>query len=662
MPLRNLRFTPPAAMLILAGCAPRAATSITANPAPGTVAAPARPRPYPVPETPAFAAAVQRGTRTRDGRPGPRYWQQFARYDLAAELDPKTSRVTGRSTVRYFNHSPDTLHTTWVHLYQNLYRAGAARSDETPVTSGMELTRVAAQGQTLNVTSRPQDTGYHVFGTAMRIKLPQALAPGDSLDLAFAWAFTLPPDGAPREGTDGEISYVAYWYPQIAVFDDVNNWQADAYLGTAEFYMGYADYDVALTVPEGWLIGSTGTLTNPEEVLSASTRARLDSARRSASPVHVVADADRGAGTATTRGRDGRLTWRFRARNVRDFAFGTSDKYLWDATYAVVGDATGDGRPDTAAINSFYRPDRRAWAWDRSARYARHSIEFLSGFLWPYPYPQMTALDGVTSCSGMEYPMITCIGGQRDTLSLYSVTVHEFGHMWFPIQVGSDEKRFAWQDEGLTRFNQTQAMEAFFPGYERENLTRDLYVDFAKGGDEEPLMRHGDQYSRETGAYSIASYEKMATNMLALRALLGDSLFMRAYREYGRRWVNKHPTPYDFWNTFNDVSGRDLSWFWRTWWFETWTLDHELHVAPAGDEVEITVDDKGLAPMPVRLSITRANGAVERREMPVEPWLAGARRQSIRVAGSPAVVSVEIDPEGRFPYINRGTLRWRRGE
>jgi hypothetical protein len=174
-------------------------------------------------------------------------------------------------------------------------------------------------------------------------------------------------------------------------------------------------------------------------------------------------------------------------------------------------------------------------------------------------------------------------------------------------------------------------------------------------------MRHGDQYSRETGAYSIASYEKMATNMLALRALLGDSLFMRAYREYGRRWVNKHPTPYDFWNTFNDVSGRDLSWFWRTWWFETWTLDHELHVTPAGNEVEITVDDRGLAPMPVRLVITRENGAVERREMPVEPWLAGARRQSIRIAGSPAVVSVEIDPEGRFPYVNRDSLRWRRG-
>jgi hypothetical protein len=469
---------------------------------------------------------------------------------------------------------------------------------------------------------------------------------------------------------------IAYWYPQVAVYDDVNGWQADPYLGNSEFYLGYADYDVELTVPEGWLIGGTGTLTNPADVLSAETRARLERARRSRDIVHVVADADRGAGRATARGQNRKLTWRFRAPNVRDFAWGTSDRYLWDATIAVAGDsgcpsgpsrsgAAGgcDARPDTAEIHTFYRPSRRQWAWDQSANYARHSIEYLSRFLWRYGYPQMTAVDGVVSCSGMEYPMVTCIGGPRDTLSLYSVIVHEFAHMWFPMQVGSDEKRYAWQDEGLTRFNQIQAMQEYFKGYDRLSISRNNYVALAQTDLEEPLMRHGDHYRYGTAAYGIASYDKMALNLEMLRALLGEATFMRAYREYGRRWLNKHPTPYDLWNTFEDVAGRDLDWFWRTWWFETWTLDHALAgVRSTSTAVQIEIEDRGTAFMPTRVAVTRADGSVERVEVPVEFWLGGARRHTLRVARSPSVTRVEIDPERRFAYLSREGHRWEAGQ
>jgi hypothetical protein len=376
-------------------------------------------------------------------------------------------------------------------------------------------------------------------------------------------------------------------------------------------------------------------------------------------PVHVVPESERGAGRATTAGEGGRLTWRFRASNVRDFAWGTSDRYLWDAWHAVVGDRTGDAKPDTALVQSFYRPSRIPWAWDQSARYARHSIEFLSRYLWPYPYPQMTAVDGVTSCTGMEYPMMTCIGGMRDTLALYSVIVHEFGHMWFPMQVGSDEKRHAWQDEGLTRFNQAQAMREYFRGYDLERLARNAYLAQARSGEEVELMRHGDLYPAGTAAYAIASYQKMATNLASLRALLGRETFERAYREYGRRWVNKHPTPNDFFNAFEDVSGRKLDWFWRTWFYETWTLDQAVaDVRAAGDSTEIVIDDHGLAPMPVRLRITREGGATERAEIPADVWLRGARRASIRVASRPRVVKVEIDPEESVPDIDRGNNEW----
>ena len=621
------------------------------------VAASSRPRPYPVFETRDFSRAVERGTRTRTGRPGPNYWQQYSTYRLDAEYDPATKQLTGRGTLRYENRSPDTLRNVFLHLYPNLFAPTAIRNEEVPVTGGVELRRVAIEGQTVGVAPNDTAAGYQVNSTILRVRPTARILPGASVQLELEWAYTVPPDGAPRGGQDGEIAYIAYWYPQFAVYDDVaRRWQTDPYMGNAEFYMGYGDYDVSVTVPEGWLVAATGDLTNAAEVLSAQTRARLDSARRSREVTHVVREEDRGGGKATVRGRAGKLTWRFRAANVRDFAFGTSDKYLWDATIAVAAD-------DTSTIHTFWRPERRAWAWDQSARYAQHSVEFLSRLLWPYPYPHMTAVDGVVSCSGMEYPMMTCIGGRRDTLSLYSVTVHEIGHMWFPMLVGSDEKRYSWQDEGLTRFNQAQGMQEFFRGYDRERISRDNYLNLARAGGEVELMRHGDLYPVGSPAFGIASYDKMAINLRSLRGLLGEDLFLRAYREYGRRWINKHPTPFDFWNTIEDVAGRDLDWFWTTWWFETWTLDQAIgDVRQDGGALVVTIEDRALAPMPVRLAITRSDGRVERLELPVDPWLAGARTQTARVSTASTVRALEIDPEQVFPDIDRSNNRWSQGQ
>ncbi len=637
--------------------------SAPTTPAPATTrestTAPATVHSLPVPALEGYELAVNRGTRGRNGAPGPRYWQQWADYTLQAELNPVSKRMTGKGTIKYYNRSPDTLRTVYIQLLQNIYAPGARHNTNVPWSvEGVELTRVAAQGASIAEVGG-DGAGYDVSGTIMRVRLPKPLVPGGTADLAIDWKLRVPPDGAPRGGQDGEVFFMNYWYPQMAVYDDINGWQIDQYLGNAEFYMGYGNYDVSLTVPAGWLVTATGTLQNPDQVLTAQTRARLDSARAGHSVVHVVTDLEREPGKSTTVGTDGKLTWHFRAQNVRDVAWATSARYLWDATTAAVGDANGDGKPDTSLIQAFWRPEERTNHWDESARYGQHSIEFFSKYLWPYPYPHMTAVDGPNSCGGMEYPMMTCIGGQWDTLGMYEVTTHEIGHMWFPMIVGSDEKRFAWMDEGFTQFDQSQSMADFFKGFDDEARNRKNYMDFSSVAGEVELMHHGDRFP-SYNAYGVAAYYKPATVLVALRGVLGRDLFHKAFVEYIRRWQYKHPSPYDFFETVGDVAGRDLSWFWRTWFFETWRLDQAIDtVAIDGDSLDVLLENRGKAPMPVPLVITRADRA-DTVTVPVDVWLSGAKRTMVKVAKEPAVKSMEIDPGHDFPDMDRDNQRWPR--
>jgi hypothetical protein len=649
-------------LAVVSACSGGRSTS-PAAPAPATArastAVPAA-RAMTFPTLEGYELAVNHGTRTRTGQPGPHYWQQWADYTLQAELNPVSKRMTGKGTIKYANHSPDTLRTVYIQLLQNIFAPGARHDTNVPWSvEGIELNRVAAQGTDLTAASG-EGPGYEVNGTVMRLRLPKPLVPGGTADFAFEWRLRVPPDGAPRGGQDGEVYFMNYWYPQMAVYDDINGWQTDQYLGNAEFYMGYGNYDVSLTVPAGWLVTATGTLQNPGEVLAAQTRARLDSARAGHGIVHVVTDLDREPGKSTTAGTNGKLTWRFRADNVRDVAWAASARYLWDATTAAVGDANGDGKPDTSLIQAFWRPEQRANHWDESARYGQHSIEFYSKYLWPYPYPHMTAVDGPTSCGGMEYPMMTCIGGQWDTLGMYEVTTHEIGHMWFPMIVGSDEKRFAWMDEGFTQFDQSQSMADFFKGFDDEARNRKNYLDFSTVAGEVELMHHGDRFP-SYNAYGVAAYYKPATVLVALRGVLGRDLFHKAFVEYGRRWQYKHPSPWDFFETIEDVSGRDLSWFWRTWFFETWRLDQAIDsVATVGDSLDVVIGNRGKAPMPVPLVVTRTDGRTDTVTVPVNVWLGGAKRTTVKVAKEPPVKSIEIDPGHDFPDVDRDNQRWPR--
>lgn len=648
----------PALLGIALGLAawPLAAQSgAVAAPAKGATTAAERPRPYPMEESPPFQRAVRAGTRTRTGVPGAKYWQQWSRYTLAATYDPATGRLTGSGTIRYFNRSPRTLTMVQVHLHDNLFGEGAVRNEAVPMTGGVTLSRVTVRG--VEVPEAVGDAGgYRIRSTVMQLPVQPALASGDSVDFQFEWSLTVPPDGAPRGGRTDDLAFISYWYPQIAVYDDVVGWQADPYMGAAEFYMGYGSYDVSLTVPAGYLIGATGGLVNHAEVLTQQSIDRVGLAFTSDTVVHVVTEADRGPGKATKAGSS--LTWRFRADSVRDFAWGVSDKFVMDAARANVGDRDGDGTPDYALIHTFWLPGNAASKWPEDARYARHSIEFLSQYLWPYPWPVATAMQGPESCGGMEFPMITCIGGfQPDTFALYGVTVHELAHMWFPMQVGSDEKRHAWQDEGLTEFNGIQGEADFFPGFDAEAQDKNMYRQVATMQLEEPLMRHGDRYDTDIG-YGVASYIKPANILMTLRGVLGPELFQKAYRTYGRRWTYKHPTPWDFFYTFEDVTGQDLGWFWRTWFWETWTVDQSVERVTAGaGGTTIVIEDRGLAPMPGEVTVTRSDGTTVTEAIPVAYWLDGHARYRFTVPGA-GVVRVEVDPEQKLPDVNRQNNVW----
>lgn len=258
--------------------------------------------------------------------------------------------------------------------------------------------------------------------------------------------------------------------------------------------------------------------------------------------------------------------------------------------------------------------------------------------------------------------MMTCIGGQWDTLGMYEVTTHEIGHMWFPMQVGSDEKRYSWMDEGLTQFNEGNAEQEFFSEKESSTLAgaRQAYFAVVRSGQEVEMMRHGDLYPNR-GAFGVATYMKTAAVLDALRGVLGEETFMRAFREYGRRWQWKHPTPYDLFNTFSDVSGRDLGWFWRSWAYETWTLDQAVGSVTAGaGGTDIVIEDKGLVPMPAPVTVTYEGGRTEVLTVPVERWLAGARSATLRATGG-VVTRVQIDAAGIYPDTDRANNLWPRG-
>lgn len=655
---------------VLTGCAGSDSTTRTAGQASAaeTASAPTgadldRPLPDSIRTPDEFDRAVARGTRSRSGRPGPSYWQQEAEYDLDARLYPEENRLDGTAAITYHNRSPDTLSTLHVELIQNVHREGVVRNRALEITGGIDVHAVALDGRSLR-SGRSVGARYEIDGTRLVVYPSEPVMPGTSVDLTLDYEFEVP-----RQGQGGRMGrsrdnlfYLGYWYPQMAAYDDVSGWEPDHFKGEAEFYTDFADYDIALTAPEEWLVVATGTLQNPEEVLVDSVRFRLDRAVRGDEVVTVVGE-ETLDGDVTRSADDGLLTWQFRAERVRDAAVSLTTASRWDATRSAVGDRDGDGTTDYTRIDAIYR--NTAPLWTEMAEYGRHAISYHSDRLGlPYPWPHMTIVEGGGIIGGgMEYPMMTLIGDYRSSTdtALYAVTSHEISHMWIPMIVNTDERRFAWMDEGHTTFNENVSKHDYFPGVDFHRPDREDYLELAGDWTEGETMRWSN-YHYLNDPYWVASYDKPATVLVALRRVLGTDTFNEAYRQFYSDWAYRHPYPFDFFNTIERVAGRDLDWFWHSWYYETWTLDQAVDSVRREDgTARIVIEDRGRIPMPVYLTVVHEDGTRTRRTVPVETWLEGRTRTSVSVESSSPVVRVEIDEDGTLPDVDRSNNVWSRG-
>jgi hypothetical protein len=659
------RFIPRVALLafalFLAGCsssAPTASDDGAASMTPAdAVQMPARPLPdEPVLER-GFADAIEAGTRTEDGMPGPNYWQQDAQYDLEATLHPEQKRLDGSARITYTNNSPDVLRRLHVELAQNLHKAGVVRNEMAEVTGGVTVERVAVNGTEL----QPGNSGprYQQANTQLVLFPESSLSPGASATVEIDWRFTIPQAGAgARMGYSRDnLFFLAYWYPQISVYDDVVGWMMEPFMGQGEFYANFADYTVTVEAPAEWIVASTGALQNPDDVLTPATAQRMREAHASDLPMQVA-----GPDTDATQGTpEDTLRWTFQADQVRDVAFSATRNGYWEAARTPVGDRDGDGQTDYTAINTFYRPT--APLWSEVTRYQQHAITQLGEQMdYPYPWPHMTAVEGGGIIGGgMEFPMMTLMGdynGRTDT-SLYAVTAHELAHMWVPMIVSTNERRYSWIDEGMTTFNENDARADFFTGSTAIQTDRQRYLTAERAGLVEPIMRWSNFHPSGT-SFGIASYPKPATLLVALRGLLGEDTFNDAFHQFIDTWAYKHPYPHDLFNTFETVSGRNLDWFWHSWFYEAWTLDHAVaSVATQGDgSATVTIRDHGKAFMPARVTVTRADGSTAQRTVPVNTWLDGATEATLDVPAGSTIQRIEIDAARVFPDIDRSNNVW----
>ncbi len=604
-------------------------------------------------------------SRAANGEPNVGYWQNKADYQISASLNDVTHEISGSVTITYKNNSPHALDFLWLQLDQNLFnkqsrgqarmpaegrsRYGDSKSD---FNGGFKINTV----KNLNDNS---NANYLITDTRMQIRLPKALKPGgDVIKIKIEFAFTLPEYGADRCGIlktkQGDIFTVAQWYPRMCVYDDIRGWNTDPYLGPSEFYLEYGDFEIALSAPASHIMVCSGELLNAPEVLTAVQLKRYEEAMKSDKTVMIRTAKE--VNDISSRPKATTLTWKYKITNSRDVAWASSKSFIWDA--AKINLPSGK---NCLAMSVYPAESNGKNAWGRSTEYTKGSIENYSKRWFEYPYPAATNVASIVG--GMEYPGIVFCGSNAEGEGLFGVTDHEFGHTWFPMIVGSNERRYGWMDEGFNTFINSLADDDFNNGeYKNEVRKMDGVAGYMFGENTEPMLLTPDAM-RESNI-GIALYFKPGYSLELLRnEILGPDRFDYAFRTYINRWAYKHPTPWDFFRTMENAAGEDLAWFWKGMFVENYRLDQAVvEVKYSNDKVTngaiVTLANLDEMAMPVNLNYETITGIKGTLKLPVEIWNNTAIFK-VKLPTTEALKLVEIDAAKVFPDMNFKNNVWK---
>jgi hypothetical protein len=607
--------------------------------------------------------------RSASGEPGPKYWQNRADYKINCTLDTANHSVNGEVEIYYTNNSPDNLKFLWLQLDQNIYRndsratatttQAGGRWANTKFTEGDVIKSISVESNGKSVTPK-----YLVTDTRMQVWLPDALrSSGGKVKLVIKFEFTVPEYGSDRMGRlktrNGWIYEVAQWFPRMAVYDDLQGWNTLPYLGQGEFYLEYGDFDFSVTAPANLIVVGSGELLNPQECLTAQQLKRWNEAKNSDKT--VVIRSDKEVNDPGSRPRQANCTWKFRIQNARDVAWGASKAFVWDAARINLPSGKKSMAASAYPVESISKN-----GWQRSTEMVKGSIEYNSSQWFEFPYPCATNVAGIVG--GMEYPGIVFCSSGSSGSGLWGVTDHEFGHTWFPMIVGSNERKYAWMDEGFNTFINDGSTEAFNHGEFKEasffgDPNSSSMVKYTFGDKMDGLYNIPEVIQQEN--LGVAAYLKPAQMLTALReVVLGKERFDAAFREYISRWAFKHPTPWDFFHSIENVSGEDLSWFWRAWVLNTWKLDQKVKSVSYKDDkpengANITIENLGKMPMPVMVLVKESNGQEHRINLPVEIWQRGGE-WTFSAPTTSEIKEVILDPDKKLPEWNRDNNTWKK--
>ncbi len=602
--------------------------------------------------------------RTASGSPGPGYWQNTADYKIGAVLDDVNHEISANVVITYKNNSPEKLPFLWLQLDQNMFTAQSRSSAVTPVTGSRWANQHFEGGYSIKSVwveyrNQQERADYLISDTRMQIRLAKAVrAGGDSIKIKIEYSFKIPEYGADRMGRvltkNGWIYAIGQWYPRMCVFDNLVGWNTLPYLGQGEFYLDYGNFDVSITAPAKEIVVASGELLNPSEVLTTEQIKRLNRARESDQTV-LVRSALEVTDPASRPAKD-KLTWHFRIDNARDLAWAASTAFVWDAAKINLPDGK-----KSLAMSLYPVESAQDLSWSRSTEFVKGSVEHYSKQWMPYPYPVATNV--ATNVLGMEYPGIVFCFWRDQARSLWGATSHEFGHTWFPMIVGSNERKYAWMDEGFNTFLNSLADEAFHNGeFANRRINRHAMARYLFPQNGEGLLVIPDAYSNLFN-YESNSYSKGSLGLQLLReVILGEDRFDGAFRYYINNWAYKHPTPWDFFHAMENYSGEDLSWFWRGWFLYDWKCDQAVKSVDyvKGDTTQgavITIENLEKLPMPVTVEVKESNGKTARVNLPVEVWQKGPTWK-FYYPSSTQIERVTLDPDNLLPDINDSNNTW----